>query len=206
MHFRVYLSDMNTRGYVMRARADAVEETRRRILTAVWQLGLEAASMEIVLGDVADRAGVTVRTVLRHFGSKDGLFAATQDFVSAELLEERGVPAPGDTRAAVTAVFDEYEDVGDWVITMLGQENTVPDVRRMTDRGRALHREWVRAVFGPRLPADGSGDEVLDLLVVATDVYTWKLLRRDRGLDRDAAERRVDALVRAVLADPTREG
>jgi hypothetical protein len=86
------------------------------------------------------------------------------------------------------------------------QENSVPAVRGMIDRGRAMHREWAVAVFGPQLLAGRPADEALDLLVVATDVYTWKLLRRDRGLDRDAAERRVDALVRAVLSDPAPEG
>jgi len=43
-------------------------------------------------------------------------------------------------------------------------------------------------------------EELTDLLVVATDVYTWKLLRRDRGLDRPTAEARVRHLIVAVLA------
>ncbi len=187
----------------MRARAAAVEDTRRRILRAVWELGRETMSVEIVLADVAERAGVTVRTVLRHFGSRDGLFAAALEFVQTELLCAREVPAGGDTRSAVSALFDEYEDIGDWVITMLGQENTVPEVRRITDRGRAMHREWVQQAFDPFRRGDQLAEEQVDLLVVATDVYTWKLLRRDRGLDRTTAEDRVDTLVHAVLADTT---
>ena len=189
------------RGYVMRARAAAVEDTRRRILLAVRELGWESESMEIVLADVADRAEVTVRTILRHFGSRDGLFAAMLDFVSVEVARERGVP--GDVAGAVAAVVDEYEDRGDWLITMLGQEGTVADVRRMTDRGRAMHRAWVREVFAPVPPAGRPVDEVVDLLVVATDVYTWKLLRRDRGLSRPEVERRIRALVDAVLEPGT---
>jgi hypothetical protein len=55
--------------------------------------------------------------------------------------------------------------------------------------------------FGPLLPTGGPpADERVDLLVVATDVYTWKLLRRDRGLDRANAEHRVHTLICAVLA------
>ena len=66
--------------------------------------------------------------------------------------------------------------------------------------GRAVHRRWVREVFGPLLPPAGPDrDEVLDLLVVATDVYTWKLLRRDRGLSAPRTRARTEALVRAVL-------
>jgi AcrR family transcriptional regulator len=157
-------------------------------------------SLEIVLRDVAERAGVTVQTVLRHFGSRDGLFAATMEFVQSDLLRQSALPPRGDIGSAVTAMFDEYEDNGDWVITMLGQEGTDPAVRRMTDRGRQMHRNWVESAFGPLLAGGLPADEQVDLLVVATDVYTWKLLRRDRGLARPDAEHRVHALICAVLA------
>jgi hypothetical protein len=36
-------------------------------------------------------------------------------------------------------------------------------------------------------------------LVVATDVYTWKLLRRDRGLDQATVEARVRQLIASIL-------
>ena len=56
-------------------------------------------------------------------------------------------------------------------------------------------------MFAPYLPAAGKRqDELVDLLVVATDVYAWKLLRRDRGLSRQDTENRISSLVRAVLA------
>jgi AcrR family transcriptional regulator len=186
------------RDYVMRARAVAVEETRRRILGAVRDLALERESVEIVLADVADRAGVTVRTVLRQFGSREGLFAAALEAVVGEVERDRGTP--GDVGGAVAALVEEYEGVGDWMITMLGREGADSTVRRMTDRGRAMHRDWVRDVFAPVLPGDRPADEVVDLLVVATDLYTWKLLRRDRGLGRAEVEQRMRALVDAVLA------
>jgi hypothetical protein len=35
--------------------------------------------------------------------------------------------------------------------------------------------------------------------VIATDVYTWKILRRDRGLSRKVVERRMQRLVETVL-------
>ncbi len=193
------------RSYVMRARAEAVEDTRRRILLAVHDLGRENMTMEIVLADVADRAGVSVRTILRHFRNREGLFTAMLEFVSTELQHDRGTPATGDERSAVSGQFDEYEDNGDFVITMLGRENTDPTVRRMTDRGRVMHRDWVRSVFGPRVPPGRPVEDVIDLPVVATDVYTWKLLRRDRGLDRAEAEQRVRRLVTMLTADDAPE-
>lgn len=63
----------HTRGkrvYRMGSRAEAAEETRVRILDAVIGLHMERYHDQISLEDVAGRAGVTVQTVLRRFGSK----------------------------------------------------------------------------------------------------------------------------------------
>jgi hypothetical protein len=67
-----------------------------------------------------------------------------------------------------------------------------------------MHRDWVRTVFAPQLDARPAADRgaLTDLLVVATDVYTWKLLRRDRRLDRATAEQRVRDMITALLAAP----
>jgi hypothetical protein len=62
------------------------------------------------------------------------------------------------------------------------------------ETAKAGHRQWVRDAFAPF-----DADE--DLLVVATDVYTWKLLRRDGGHCRARTEALMNQLVRAVLTD-----
>lgn len=186
------------RTYVMRARAEAATQTRRRILRAALELTVEKVSLEIVLDDVAQRAKVSVQTVLRHFGSRDGLFDALEEFAKEEIGRERAAPA-GDPDAAVRVIFDHYELRGDAVMRMLAQEHWDERTRRITELGRRQHRDWVAAVFAPQLEA-GDREELLDLLVVATDVYTWKLLRRDRNLARGDAEARVRQLIAALLA------
>jgi AcrR family transcriptional regulator len=185
----------------MRARAEAAEQTRQRILRAAGDLFWEKLTLEITLDDVAERAGVSVQTVLRQFGSRDGLFDAAEAFGREQVLMERAAPA-GDVEAAIRAIFDHYERIGDAVLRMLGQEHWVERIKRITDRGRHTHREWVEQVFGPQLDARPARDReaLTDLLVVATDVYTWKLLRRDRGLERPQAEGRVRHMIAALLA------
>jgi AcrR family transcriptional regulator len=189
------------RAYVMRARAAAAEETRRSILGATLELSHEKMSLEIVLADIARRAGVSVQTILRHFGSRDGLFDAMEAFAREQITEERATPA-GDVQAAVRVLFDHYDHRGDAALRLLGQEFFDARARRITDQGRWVHREWVEAVFAPQLAAHPVGDRqaLTDLLVVATDVYTWKLLCRDRKLDRAQAEKRVHHLINALLA------
>jgi AcrR family transcriptional regulator len=191
------------RSYVMRARADAVAGTRRRILRAAFELSGEMLSLEIVLADVAARAGVSVQTILRHFGSREALFEAMTTFAHAQIVAERAAPA-GDVPAAVQVIFSHYEARGDAVLRFLGQELWDERVKQVTDLGRRTHRAWVQAVFAPQLAALPAADReaLTDLLVVATDVYTWKLLRRDKNLDRQTAERRVRRMIAALLAAP----
>ena len=41
--------------------------------------------------------------------------------------------------------------------------------------------------------------DLLTELIVATDVYTWKLLRRDQGMSRKATCQTMARMVRALL-------
>ncbi len=189
-----------TRTYTQTARAEAAEETRLRILRAAVALHAERLSSEFSLDDVADRAGVSVQTVLRRFGTRAGLIEQSITFANDQIAEERRVP-DGDLPAAIRVLVDHYEKRGDFALLMLAQEGSSDLVRRMSDAGKATHRRWVAEVFTGQLATLSPDDreQSLDLLVVATDVYTWKLLRRDRGLSRPQTERRIHTLVTAIL-------
>lgn len=194
---------MNTkRTYTMAARARAVEETRARILQAAFDLQTERLTSEISLDDVAARAEVSVQTVLRHFGSRAGMFDAALGYANAQVAEERRTPV-GDVPAAVRVIVEHYEKRGDLALMMLAQESTYDHVRRMAEAGKLAHRRWVEEVFAPHLEglATARSDELADLLVVATDVYAWKLLRRDRGLSRSQTEHRIQTLVSSLLTN-----
>jgi AcrR family transcriptional regulator len=189
----------SSRTYTMTARARATEQTRHRILEATIALVGERLLSDISLDLIADRAEVSVQTVLRHFGSRVGLFAAAEAYGQTLIGEERQAPV-GDVTAAVRVLVDHYERRGDAVLLMLAQESTEPVLASVTRNGKQLHRAWVATTFAPYLPEDAdAADELLDLLVVATDVYTWKLLRRDRRLGRAHTEARVRRLVHALL-------
>jgi AcrR family transcriptional regulator len=200
--------DVNLRrSYDNTRRAEAAAATRLRILQAGLDLFWEQLVIETTLDDVASRAGVSVKTVLRHFGSRDGFDAALEQFALEEIGEEVAAP-PGDVAAAVHGIFVHYEHRGDGVLKMLGQELFDNTFRERMDLGRRLHRENTAEIFAPQLadrpPADR--EALIDLLVVATDVYTWKLLRRDRGLDQTTAEARVRLLIAGILSDHNQRG
>jgi AcrR family transcriptional regulator len=188
----------STRTYTMTARAEAAEQTRVRILDAMVDLATSRLLAEISLEDVADAAGVSVQTVLRRFGNRAGLVEAAFVHATSEVEVERTAPV-GDISACVSVIVEHYELRGDGVVLLLAQEAADPTVRRITENGRRMHREWVQTVFAPYLPSAGADREAgVDLLAVATDVYTWKQLRRDRGLDRATTTQRIHALVSAL--------
>jgi AcrR family transcriptional regulator len=189
----------STRTYTMTARAEAAAQTRVAILEAAVRLATTRLLTDISLDAVASEAGVSVQTVLRHFGSRAGLFESATAHASRTVVQERQAPV-GDVAAAVEVVVEHYELWGDGVVLLLAQETSDPLVRRITDHGRRVHRDWVETVFTPYAP-DGAAvrDELVDLLAVATDVQTWRQLRRDRGLDRAATVSRMYHLVSAVL-------
>lgn len=176
-----------------------MEDTRKRILDATVAMYFERPIASITLDAVASRAEVSVQTVLRHFGSRAQLAEEAWAYGHEVVREERWAPV-GDVDAAVRAVVDHYEQRGDGVLVLLGQEHDEELVQQMTAQGRRQHRAWVEETFAPFIAECADGDALVDLLVVATDVYTWKLLRRDRGLSRKRTQARMTQLVRALLA------
>lgn len=174
----------------MRARAVAAEETGARILDAAVSVFWERPVHDVPLDEVARRAGVTVQTVLRRFGSKDALFAAAVERESARIERDRDRAQPGSVAEAVRILVDHYDDVGDGVLRMLAAEETTHGLRALVESGRTAHRRWCSRVFAPTLEARTGvrRQRRLAQLVAATDVLTWKLLRRDGGLSRAQTE------------------
>ena len=190
-----------TRSYVMTARADSVALTRERILRAAIELANQGPLAAISLAAVAADAEVSVQTVLRQFGSRDGLIDAAVEVAHQQIATERTVPS-GDMPAAISALVDSYEAGGDSTILLLGQEPSDPRAVQIATGGRAFHRAWVEDVFAHLLGKAGpEREEMIDMLVIATDVYTWKLLRRDRGLTRDVVQERMVKLAEAVVEE-----
>lgn len=186
----------------MGARQAAKSATRDAIITATVDTFMAERSFAITLPAVAERANVTVKTVLRHFGNRDALIDMAWTKAFEEVVAERSAP-PGDPGVAVDVLIAHYERRGDLALATLAQEDQDARARRTSDAGRILHRAWVGEVFADRLPEQPSErSRLIDVLVVATDVYTWKLLRIDRALSVDEVRDRMLLMVDAVLGGP----
>ena len=185
----------------MAVRGERAGATRQRILDVAREQ-IASRTVEFTLGSVAAAADVSVQTILRAFGSKEGLIV--EAVVGALATAPAPTTQPGrSVSEAVTNLFDDYEEIGDRVIWLLAEEHRIDGMREVAEQGRTYHRTWVDAAFGEQLATFATAERkrVTLALIAATDVYVWKLLRRDLGLQRQAAESIVERLVRGALVN-----
>jgi AcrR family transcriptional regulator len=191
------------RAYDMSNRAAQAEATRERICQVAAALYRESALDGFTLEEVARRAAVTVQTVLRAFKSKDQLIMTALRVLAEETQPIKIPRVPGDVGEAVTIFFDLYEEAGDFVIQQLGDEKRLPGIKGDMDAGRQGHAKWVEEAFASYLTrqAGKARAQLFHALMVATDVYVWKLLRRDQALGRSDAEAVMRQLINGVCRE-----
>jgi len=175
--------------------------TRDRIVEAALRLALEQAYEDITLVAIAETAGVSHQTVLNHFASKENVAAAAGELLSRQTLAAREKAMPGDHTSAVAILVEEYERFGDanarWAIASDG----LGSLSTMLDDARAGHQAWLGRIFSDQLPrAPVARRRAIHALHAATDVYTWKLLRRDLKLTRVETERIMLDLINGIVA------
>jgi AcrR family transcriptional regulator len=175
-----------SRAYSMAKRAEQAAKTKARIGETAIQLYCESPD-EFTLKKVAAKAGTSVQTVLRVFGSKAALIALARQAIAPAPV--RRSLSEEEVAAAVHELFDRYEQLGDEV--------------QPSDADRARHLAWVEERLAPAAepaaPAEASNRQTMLFgLLVATDRSTWRLLRRELGLYRRAAETVVRGMIAAL--------
>lgn len=192
------------RPYRMKARAKAAEATRKKIMNAVEVAFGELFYDEITLSEVAKRAGVSVQTVLRHFESKEGLFVASYLQTAEKMGADRGPLPSGDLGAIVGDLVEHYERFGDRILWLLAQEERETMLKHLADAGRIYHLQWCRQAFAPALGGlrGKTAERRLAQFVTATDIYVWKLLRRDRGLSEQQTKLAMRELIEPLMRAP----
>lgn len=207
---------MATRKYEQVLRAEAAEETRRRILEAVGQRLREAPTEQPSLEKVAQLAKVSRSTIYADFGSRAGLFDA---FVQ-DLWERTGLSELSRAVAAADARVHLREAIAA-ASRMKGQELAVYRVLHAMDRldpesagGAVRHMETDRraGVEGLAKHLDEEGalreditvDQAFDALWVLTSFESLDLLMSGRELSVDEAIETLVTLAERSVCKPTR--
>jgi AcrR family transcriptional regulator len=188
------------RTYTMSARADSAAATRTRIAQAAKAMFVDEPVEDVTLVRIAKAASVSHQTVLNHFQSKDGVIKAVAELFGEESRGIRYDAAPGDVAGAVRALTDHYERTGDANFRWAASADRIGTIHEVLEGARASHQEWIVAMFGQRLPTTTAARRrAVNAIHAATDVYTWKLLRRDLGLTRKEADKTIADLVVGIL-------
>jgi TetR/AcrR family transcriptional regulator, regulator of autoinduction and epiphytic fitness len=179
--------------------------TRRAIVDALRALHHEG-DLRPTAPRVAERAGVSLRTVWQHFNDLETLLveAGQRDYEIALRYV-----TPIDTSAPLSARLRQlvrqrgrmYEDLAPvWRAARL-QEPFSPQIRRNRDRLLEAARDQLDRVVGTELTAlpDGSRRSVFAALQVATTWATWESLRGELDFTVEEAEQAVFVLVSNLL-------
>ncbi|MFC9386829.1 TetR/AcrR family transcriptional regulator [Streptomyces venezuelae] len=195
-------ADSGTRG---RRRRDP-EWTYAALLDALLGLVSEDGR-EPTRKAIAERAGVSERTVFVHFADREALYVAAARR-QAERWRAHAEPVPPEEetgrkaaallaqRARMYEVMTPIRKIG------LGLEADSPGLRGVMAEGDAWFRADVAAVFAPELGrvADaGAPGGLLDALEAASSWAVWDHLRSRRGLDGAAARAAMERTLRALL-------
>jgi hypothetical protein len=83
---------------------------------------------------------------------------------------------------------------------MLAVEHEAPEVAKIVQQGRDMHRAWVERVLGSELRRAKRPERRrrLAMLIAATDLLTWKLLRMEQRLSQRDYQRSVLELLEAL--------
>jgi AcrR family transcriptional regulator len=185
------------RTYTMSERARSTAATRDRIAEAARDLFLRHRFEDVTLSAIAEASGVSHQTVLNHFESKEGVVLGVVELMKEGTMAARRAE-PGDVEGAVHALVGDYERMGDGNVRWATSE--IEALVEPLDMARAHHQEWLVGLFGDQIPSKGKARQrAVNALHAATDVYTWKLLRRDLRLSRAETEKTMVDLVVGIL-------
>ncbi|MDN7122045.1 HTH domain-containing protein [Nocardioides sp. ChNu-153] len=192
--------DRGTDGRVARG------QRNRAALVAAF-LDLVAAGRQRVTGQqVAEAAGVSVRTVWTHFADLEALYDAASRELWRRYVDER-VLVPGDADLATRVDrfaaqrAAENEAIAPFARTAALAEPFSPALRASRARFVGAVRDDVLRLF----PTELAGAPERTSAVLAAATYpAWSTLRDDLGLDVDGAAAASTLALRALLAPGTR--
>jgi AcrR family transcriptional regulator len=197
------VSEVEHRPYKQVARARARERTREALLEVASEEFYGDRWQKTSLEALSAKAGVTKQTLLRHFGSKDGLLMQALARSASRVFDQRWEVPAGDVDAAVENLLDHYEEWGERSLRIgAWLDGGSAALAKLSGMARQVHYDWVGYVFGPWLEdlEEPGRARLRATLIALCDVHTWQLLSRDLGLPRSEVRATLAGAIEAVLA------
>lgn len=188
-------------------RAARARRTRDAVVDAILAL-IEEGDLRPTAQRVAERAGVSLRTVFQHFEDLDGLHAAAADRqVQRVFALARPVPRGGPLAPRLDAFVAQrarlLEAISPVRRSAVLLEPWAPEIHARLRAVRALGRREVERVFEPELAPrpPAARRELLEAMTVAASWSAWEALRAHQGLSPVQARRVMARTLRALLKE-----
>jgi AcrR family transcriptional regulator len=154
---------------------------------------------------LSKKAGVTKQTLLRHFGSKDGLLLQAMMRGAAQIFEQRWSTSAGDVAGAVENLLDHYETWGERSLRIGSWQSGPAVLGKLSQGARQVHYSWVEYAFAPWLESldEPARTRRRAALIALCDVQTWWIMSHDLGLERAEIHATLtDAIERLFAEEP----
>ena len=165
----------------------------------------EETGMLPTVAEVAERAGISPRSVFRYFDDVDALTRAAIDTRFREAAAYAILPSiPEDLDERIDLLTrsraDLFAFVGPTARLVRSRLGDNPILAETTALSRSLLRRQLRFVFGTELAGLGDrGEVVLDLLDVVFSLESWSLLVEQLGQSVEEARATLAAGARALV-------
>jgi len=196
------LDTIDRRQYKQVAREEAQQRTREALLEAAVDEFYADRWSKVSLTGLATRAGVTKQTLLRHFGSKEGLLIQALVRSAAQVLDERWNAPIGDVDGAIENLLDHYEVWGPRARRIGAWQDAPSVLAKLSQAGRQVHYQWIEFVFAPQLAGLDAAvfARLRAELIVICDVQTWWILAHDLALPRDEVRATLSGMVERAVS------
>jgi AcrR family transcriptional regulator len=194
-------AEIETRRYQLRKRADAMDETRRRITEAAFELHGSVGPARTTITAIAERAGVQRQTVYRHFPTEADVFAAcSQHFYERDRWPDperwRAIADPPERLAAALEELYAYYERNEAMWTNVLRDETLVDSVASELTGFWAYLDDAAGALAAGWGARGGRRRVLLAAARhAVDFHTWRSLTRDGGVSRAAVVELASALI-----------
>lgn len=195
------------RQYRKRRRAEAEEETRRRITEAAVELHGSLGPARTTISAVAERAGVQRATVYRHFPDEEALFGACSAHWRAQhplpdLAAWAAVEDPDERlRGALTDLYSWYGEAESMLERTTRDAPLVPAMRPAVESMAGWFVEAVATIARGRPERGARRRRVEAAIGHAITFATWRSLVREQGLAPPRAVDLMCGLVGLAAAD-----
>lgn len=191
----------DTRSYKSPSREQGKSETRTAIMNAVVKVILEQGIHAFTIQNVAEAAGISHRTVYRHFESREALLEGLQEAIQRQ-ADDVGLAIPQDLDSAVDMagpLFEEFYRMGDAMhasviaATALGYQS-------QQQRGSLDHLYGLLAKRFVHLPEVELRDAAAVVRCIVNR-YTWYVLAINHALPATESARAVSWAVRVLMEE-----